>query len=198
MRSLSQTRWLRLLAVLVLCACSDAGSSANVADAVSPQLDYGDDDDERGRSADPRPDIRFLAKMDAGHARPAAVAAQWIGPGGGSVRVGDFEIVVPAGAVSRATKFSIRLPADPTGADYAYAHFEATGAFSRVTIRLPRVHTDADSGARVLWWDGSRGKWYVQPTTQRADGRIEAQVDHFSIYGTEWTGWFKGVTPMGG
>ena len=197
MRSHTPARWLRLMAVFALCACSDGGSGGEVsAPPAGPQFSHNDD--ERGRSTSPRPDIRFLARLDAGQARPAAVASETIGPNGGSVRLGDFEIVVPRGAVNRNTRFTIRMPADPTGADYAHAEFAATANFDRVIIRLPRANTDSDRGARVLWWDSKQGKWVVQPTTQRSDGRIEAEVEHFSIYGTEWTGWFKGPTPMGG
>ena len=194
MSHLFRSRWLKLLAIFALCACTDGEPGGTAAPNLNPQYDHRDDD-ERGV---PRPDIRLLAKLKSGHARPAAVVSETIGPEGGSLRAGDFEIIVPRGAVNRATRFSIRLPADPTGADYAWADFDATHSFSRVFIRLPRANTDSEPGARVLWWNTKTGKWVVQNTRQLGDGRIEAEVDHFSIYGTEWTGWFKGVSPMGG
>ena len=125
------------------------------------------------------------------------MAWTWIGPEGGSLRLLDFEIVVPPGAVTKATRFSIRLPVNPGEADHAFAHFGPHNVTFHVpvTIRTPLRGTSAEgSMAHILWWDGTA--WIPFPTTFTSDGRIETQTTHFSTYGTEET--LRGITVAGG
>jgi hypothetical protein len=120
---------------------------------------------------------------------------QKIGPAGGSLRVGDFEIVVPAGAVDREIMFRIRRPVDPRAAERAYAEFSPHMTFAKpVTIRLPRASTDAEGAPEAVWWSGT--SWVPLETRQTEDGRIETVVDHFSYYGTARRA--KGLTTLGG
>ncbi len=126
----------------------------------------------------------------------AQVVSAFIDEAGGSVRVGDFEIIVPAGAVDRATRFSIKLP-PASAARRAFAEF---GPHNQdfavpVTIRLPLSATNADSDAPVTWWSPNGKQWIDQPTSTTSDGRIEAQVGHFSYYGTRLR---RGITIAGG
>jgi hypothetical protein len=139
------------------------------------------------------PDTRYLAQFQVA-TRPEQAQAL-IGPEGGSLRAGEFEVVVPAGAVLRPTLFRIRLPSSVgKSGNFAYAEFEAGSVFLLpVTIRLPRASTDAEPGAPILWWADDH--WVPLPTTPLEDGRIEATTTHFSIYGTSL---FKGITIVGG
>lgn len=145
------------------------------------------------------PDPSAIARYTSG--APAvqfAWAKAWIGPSGGSVRLLDFEIVVPPGAVSKTTQFEIRLPMDRSGAERAMAEFRPHNVTfaAPVTIRLPLRGTTAEAMAapEVLWWNG--GEWIPFVTAATADGRIETTTTHFSTYGTEDPG--RGITPVGG
>lgn len=126
------------------------------------------------------------------------LALKTIGPEGGSISLAGFEVIVPPGAVSKATRFSIRLPIDPHASEFVRAEFGPHQEFAvPVTIRLPLKGTTSEdyTGARVLWWDGL--DWIPFETTPTADGRIEAQTSHFSEYGTEDAG-YKGLILVGG
>jgi hypothetical protein len=143
-------------------------------------------------------DASAIARYSEGAVRFAWTKA-WIGPAGGSVRLLDFEIVVPPGAVGKTTQFEIRLPMDQTAAERAMAEFRPHNVtFAKpVTLRLPLRSTTADTSdtvPRVLWWNGAG--WVVYPTTLTTDGRIETTTDHFSTYGTEDPS--RGITPVGG
>lgn len=128
-------------------------------------------------------------------------AAKTIGPAGGTIRLLDFEVVVPPNAVSKDTRFTIRLPVDPKAAEYVQAEFGPHGQRFAVpvTLKLPLSGTTSDATEtqpRVLWWDG--GKWVAMPTTSTGDGRIQAPTDHFSEYGTEDTTTQRGFIVAGG
>lgn len=124
------------------------------------------------------------------------MVSAFIDENGGSLRLGDFEIIVPAGAVDRPTRFAIMLP-PPGHGDRAYAEFRPHNQQFAVpvTIRLPHAITDAEPGAPVTWWSQNGKTWVDQPTTTTTDGRIETQVDHFSFYGTRA---LTGITIAGG
>ncbi|MGQ0813998.1 MAG: hypothetical protein ACT4O1_05985 [Gemmatimonadota bacterium] len=125
-------------------------------------------------------------------------ASKSIGPAGGSIRLLDFEVIVPAKAVAKATNFTIRLPADPFGAEYAYAEFGPHGLrfATPVTIRLPYQGTTSEGGTPHVMWNNS-GQWVAFPTSATEDGRIQAQTNHFSEYGTEETDPSRGITLAG-
>lgn len=120
-----------------------------------------------------------------------------IGPQGGSLSLGGFEVIVPPGAVDKATRFTIRLPIDPYESEFVRAQFGPHQEFAApITIRLPLRGTTAENtDAHVLWWNGT--DWEPFPTTMTEDGRIETQTWHFSEFGTEDTS-YKGVILIGG
>ena len=144
------------------------------------------------------PDIEAIAQYRQGAPQfTIAWSMAWIGPEGGSVRMLDFEVVIPPGALARRTRIAIRLPVDPKSSTHAYAEFEPHGLqFAKpVTLRLPYSGTTAESApSSVLWWSGS--VWERFPTVVLPDGRIETTTTHFSTYGTEQPG--RGITPLGG
>jgi hypothetical protein len=143
--------------------------------------------------------LEKLARYQAGPLRiTIGLALKTIGPEGGSISLGGFEVIVPAGAVTRPTRFSIRLPIDPHNSEFVRAEFGPHQNFAvPVTVRLPLKGTTSEdyTGARVLWWDGS--DWIPFETVLTADGRIETKTSHFSEYGTEDAG-YKGLILVGG
>lgn len=145
-----------------------------------------------------QPDLSVIAQYRTGVSMLSfGWASTWIGPQGGSLRLLGFEIVVPAGAVTSWTRFTIKLPLDWSGLDRAYAEFLPHNVpFAQpVTLRLPYRGTTAENETPgILWWDGST--WVRYPTTLRWDGRIETTTTHFSEFGTEDPE--RGITPVGG
>jgi hypothetical protein len=138
-----------------------------------------------------------LARYHSGPMQVAiGLARKMIGPEGGHLALGDFEIIVPPGAVDKATIFSIRLPVDPHASEFVRAIFGPHQTFDApVTIRLPLRGTTAENtAARVLWWSGA--EWEPYPTNPTADGRIETETWHFSEFGTEDPS--KGIILIGG
>lgn len=113
-------------------------------------------------------------------------AKAWIGPSGGTLEYYGFRIVVPAGAVSRTTMFSLSLPKE--GTERAVAEFgphNVTFAVP-VTIELPYAGTTAEGFTpRALWFDESARAWVNVGGTLTADGqRVKTTVSHFSLYGS--------------
>jgi hypothetical protein len=123
-------------------------------------------------------------------------AMRFIGPEGGRLSLGQFEVIVPAGAVSKFTLFSIRIPVELSTSEFVRAEFGPHQQFAvPVTIRLPLRGTTAEnSPAHILWWNGY--EWEPFATTLTDDGRIETQTPHFSEFGTEDPS--KGIILVGG
>lgn len=123
-------------------------------------------------------------------------ATVWIGPEGGSIRLHDFEVVVPAGAVDTEMRFEIKILPQPAHRAHAWASFSPHNhSFNvPVTLRVPYQATES-AGApdtHVMWWNA--GTWTELPTTLTPDGRLETQTDHFSKYATQR----RGITMVGG
>jgi hypothetical protein len=141
-------------------------------------------------------DLSDIARYrDASVHHGADVVSANIGPQGGSLRLGDFEIVVPAGAVSSVTRFSIQTFPENAKKKHAVASFMPHRSFSKpVTVRVPLNSTRSagDRGAHVMWWNGS--DWTIMPTTVTSDGRLETKTWHFSMYATQ----YRGFTLVGG
>lgn len=147
-------------------------------------------DDVTVETIEAAPDTSVVAHLLPGTHSGAEVTGAVIGPEGGSLALGDFEIVVPPGAVTRATRFGIRIPnaAQQLKQGYAYAEFTPHNVdfLVPVIVRLPHATTDADPDASALWWNG--GGWDVLPTSTTGDGRISTPVLHFSFYATSRRG----------
>jgi len=130
----------------------------------------------------------------------AAFASKTIGPEGGTLSLAGFAVVVPAGAVSKPTNFTIRLPGDARLAEYVSASFGPDAVrFARpLTLKLPYAGTTSAGGtAHVVWFDGS--SWVALPTTTDTnDGSIQTQTTQLTNYGTEETEPAKGIEPVGG
>lgn len=161
--------------LLVAGGCSDAAQPIAVVE-TGPFLAAGSGG----------PDVSRLARF---HNRPQvtiAWAKKWIGPEGGRLDFQGFAIEVPAGAVSKVTMFSIRLPVDPKGSEHVVAEFGPHNAsFAQpVAIELPYAGTSIEGAGQptVVWWNS---EWVDMGATVTSDGtRLRTLTDHFSTYGT--------------
>lgn len=131
-------------------------------------------------------DMNGLARFRQKPQVTIAWAKKWIGPEGGRLDFLGFAIDVPAGAVSKVTQFSIRLPVDPQGSEHVVAEFSPHGQTFAVpvAIELPYRNTTLEGSATptVVWWNGG---WVNVGGAVTADGlRVRTETDHFSTYGT--------------
>lgn len=176
------SRLLVLLLGLTLLSCGDDSPTEP---AAAPQFSLESDK------------LSQLARYRTGALQiNIGLALKTIGPLGGRLALGGFEVIVPPGAVDKGTLFSIRLPIDPHASEFVRAQFGPHQNFKApVTIRLPlRGTTAEDTNAHVLWWNGT--DWIPYPTTVTADGRIETRTWHFSEFGTEDPS--RGIILIGG
>lgn len=169
----------------LVAACGEAGSPLSGAELAVPV---------ESRVADQTAlrvvNVERVAEYRVRHTRPENLWAKaWIGPAGGTVEYYGFRLIVPAGAVSKTTMFSISLPKD--GTERALAEFgphNVTFA-APITIELPYVGTTAEGfAARTLWFDEGANQWVNVGGVLTADGqRVKTAVSHFSTYGTAET-----------
>lgn len=170
---------------LLLSACGDV--------TVSPQT-------TRQQFSAGGSDMSSLAQYQKGPPQIViGLALKAIGPAGGTIQLAGFEVKVPAGAVSKMTMFTIRLPVDPRSSSYVWAEFGPHGARfnAPVTLTLPYSGTtsEGENTTHVMWYNGT--SWVELPTTFTADGRIQTLTNHFSDYGTEEVTPSRGITLSG-
>ncbi|HYW09292.1 MAG TPA: hypothetical protein VE913_20195 [Longimicrobium sp.] len=138
--------------------------------------------DESGSSSN----LQALARFQQRPIVTSGWAKMWIGPAGGRLDFQGFAIEVPAGAVTRYTQFSIRLPVDPSGSERVVAEFgpHAQAFGTQVFIELPYRNTNIEGAPSptIVWWNN---RWEDVGGTLTADGnRLRTAVGHFSTYGT--------------
>jgi hypothetical protein len=150
------------------------------------------------------PDLSRLATFRTPPSITIAWAKKWIGPAGGRLEFHGFAVDIPAGAVTRTTQFSIRLPVDPNGSERVVAEFgpHAERFAVPVTIELPYAGTSLEGdpwSGTVLWWDAGVHDWVDMGASLTADGlRIRTTTSHFSLYGAGSVLRSGGVTVSGG
>ncbi len=193
------TGMIALFALLVWTACSDEKPMTTTAPAVSAAVVQAGGND--GRSAakgktddgdDDNPDERQVATYNRWNQGPE-YAFDVIGREGGRVKLDEFEIVVPRGAVDRPTLFSIKVKPGNGRNRPAMAEFGPHNQLfnTPVTIILPWSDTDAAKAkVHVIWWD--KKTWVPMPSAFTTDGRVSARTIHFSMYAT------CGLTVAGG
>ncbi|HEV7587588.1 MAG TPA: hypothetical protein VGO40_05610 [Longimicrobium sp.] len=161
--------------VSLTAGCTDGGTPVSPGAGASP--------------ASPRASATAIAQLARFREKPISVtgwAKAWIGPWGGRLDFVGFSVIVPPGAVSRVTMFTIKLPADVQGGDHVVAEFGPHNmAFAKpVTIGFPYRGTtlEDDPNGTVVWWNNG---WVPMGGTVSADSsQILTETPHFSEYGT--------------
>ena len=184
-----------VLPMLVLAAaCGEAGGPFAGPERAEPVAALAG-----GETALQLQSVEKVAAYKVARSKPENLWAKaWIGPNGGTLDYYGFRIVVPAGAVSKVTMFTLSLPKE--GTERALAEFGPHNVtFAQpITIEVPYAGTTAEGGAGgVLWFDESANAWTLAGGSITADGlRVRTQVSHFSTYGTaDFTG---GTSSSGG
>jgi hypothetical protein len=225
--------WLLVLCLAPL-ACGEPGiSDPGNDDAPLPRMSHDDRDDDRDddkddddegddRDRDDRDDrdddedngygppdfldlpVGALGSFAGSPPVTPELVNETIGPEGGSIRLGDFEIVVPPGAVEAKTLFMIRRPVDARSRQRVVAEFRPHHVrFEEpVTVRFPYRGTDLEGNDRtaVVVWSRRERDWLRFPSEVVEDGaRLEARVPHLSFWGISLRGTdFYGVLSSGG
>jgi hypothetical protein len=180
-----------VLAPFVLVSCADSGlagpdtSPSRLSEAAAQE------------ASEEIPSLDAIARYVTPPAQNGAQKVkQTIGPAGGTIRLYDFEVVIPPGAVDRATSFEIKILPEQARGQHAWAQFKPHNQKFAVPVilRVPYSTTEsAGADAHVLWWN--IGSWMELQTTVTPDGRLETTTDHFSTYGTQRA---RGITVIGG
>ena len=191
---MNRTRAVLIYLLCILAVGCDSGPGRSLLPTEAPVLadglgdlldrdDGGGDDDANG----PGPTaLRGLARWERSPAE-SDLARAWIGPDGGRLSLGAYEIVVPAGAVSRSTLFKIRVSGDLLKRRFVFAELSPHDVTfnAPVLVRFPLAETSArhNPKARVVRWMGE-DDWARFPSVRIEDGaRIQAAVTHFSYWG---------------
>ena len=189
-------RLLLLLGLAGAAACADGGLSESPASPADDPLELA-----RAAAAADGEEVPSLDEVARYASNPGVKGVEraraTIGPDGGSLRLRDFEVIVPAGAVDRDTKFEIMILPEPARDAHAWARFKPHNQQFAVPVvlRVPFATTESagSEDAHVLWWNHSL--WEELPTTVTEDGRLETTTDHFSVYATQR---MRGITMVGG
>ena len=192
MKRISQFRWLPAMLCGTLVACAGEPSAPQF--SSTPQYSQTENHGVgNGQEHEPFPNLDGVARYKGG--APSWSANQnhtVIGAAGGTLRVADFQMIIPAGALDHNTQFHIVLPTDAKEKSRAAGQFGPHMMFNKdITIVLPYAATDAKV-AQIVWWD--EGKWVAIPTSVCDGGkRLCGRTNHFSVYAT-----WKGVIALGG
>jgi hypothetical protein len=170
---------LSAVGVLVVAGCTDVVEPA----ALSPDLEVP----HFSTSAQPG-QLDILATYSTRPSLTIAWAKKWIGPEGGRLDFQGFSVVVPSGAVSKTTQFSIHLPVDPRSSERVLAKFGPHGATFATPVRIefPYAGTSIEGSteARVVWWNPDASAWVDMGGSISPAGRLSTETTHFSEYGT--------------
>jgi len=108
---------------------------------------------------------------------------------GGTVQVGPWKVLVPAGAFSGSGTITISIP-DPTVAQCDLNISPSALNSFKVPVTLSCTFKSATDAQRsdLYWWDPSAKVWRVVPSTLLGSTR-SALLWHFSKYSAGRAGW---------
>ena len=132
------------------------------------------------------------------------VASAWIDANGGSLKLGNHTLYVPAGAVSERTHFSMReanlnvdgvavLALDMNASRGVGRHESDVGAAGfPVPVTLCVGHQDVElvqaygDSADLIWFKNSTGVTESVDGRENGAGQFCGDLDHFSLWGLGW------------
>ena len=211
MRNSKGMRWLALAASLVVAACSDAGSpveqsgtpdvpfaassvEANANRARHEELKREREDQkayfklqkEAWKRAHPGetggPEIQLLRCEP----RDYEGAAEIIGPQGGTIKVGEQQLVIPAGALAQEELIVAEAPTSSL-VDVSFApHGLQFSKSARLTLSYKGCIRPTSSEFLVAYIQGNQILELPPSVDRRADDEVDADIDHFSRYAVAW------------
>ena len=118
--------------------------------------------------------------------RDYEAAAEIIGPQGGTIKVGEHQLVIPAGALAQEelivaeapTSSLVDLSFGPHGLQFARS--------ARLTLSYKGCIRPTSSEFLVAYIQGNQILELPPSVDRRADDEVDADIDHFSRYAVAW------------
>ena len=132
---------------------------------------------------------RLVGSLLTCQAQPFQAGQAWIGPNGGTLRLGENSLVVPRGALSRTVLIRAEMPTDPVSS----VRFSPEGLeFNKpVLLTLDYDHCNLIAGLltpkRIAYTNERLRILEFVPTVDNILARrVTGQLDHFSRYAVAW------------
>jgi hypothetical protein len=118
--------------------------------------------------------------------RDYEAAAEIIGPQGGTIKVGEHQLVIPAGALAQEELIVAEAPTSslvdvnfgPHGLQFARS--------ARLTLSYKGCVRPTSSDLRVAYIQGNQILELPPSLDRKADDEVDAEIDHFSRYAVAW------------
>ena len=118
--------------------------------------------------------------------RDYEAAAEIIGPQGGTIKVGEHQLVIPAGALAQEelivaeapTSSLVDLSFGPHGLQFARS--------ARLTLSYKGCVRPTSSDLMVAYIQGNQILELPPSLDRKADDAVDAEIDHFSRYAVAW------------
>jgi hypothetical protein len=136
-----------------------------------------------GEKGQPEPEVQFLRCEPRAYDADAAI----IGPNGGTIHVGEHELVIPKGALAREELIVAEAPTTslvdirfaPEGLQFLKP--------ARLTLSYKGCFRPTQSDFLVAYLGHGREVLELPPSVdERADDEVEADIGHFSRYAIVW------------
>lgn len=191
-----------ILAILFLVSCGDSTGPVRLEDGAEGAVAAESANEADGIGTDEPaedPPLDDVARYQNGKT-PQGVekVAAFIGPEGGSLRLHDFELIVPPGAVSKRRRFEIRIMPEPARRNHAAAEFRPRNVTFEVPVlvRVPLETTESAGATDVHVLRFEKGAdWEALFSEPTVDGRLQTTTSSFTTFGTERR---RGITMAGG
>jgi len=113
-------------------------------------------------------------------------AAEIIGPQGGTIKVGEHELVIPAGALTQEELIVAEAPTSSV-VDVSFApHGLQFARSARLTLSYKGCVRPTSSDFMVAYIQGNQILELPPSVDRKADDKVDAEIDHFSRYAIAW------------
>ena len=129
------------------------------------------------------PEIQLLRCEPQDYEGSAAI----IGPNGGTIKVGDHELVIPKGALTQEELIVAEAPPSSLVDVRFFPHGLQFGKPSQLKLSYKQCVRPTSSEFLIAYL-GQGGRVLELPPSvdQKDDDRVEADIDHFSRYAVAW------------
>jgi hypothetical protein len=129
------------------------------------------------------PEIQLLRCEPQGYQGDAAI----VGPKGGTLHVGDHELVIPEGALEQ----DVLITAEAPTSSLVDVHFEPHGLQfqkpARLTLSYKHCVRPTNADFLIAYLGQGNQIWELPPSVDDKSSKdVEAEIDHFSRYAVAW------------
>jgi len=128
------------------------------------------------------PEIQLLRCEPRGYDAEAAI----IGPQGGSIKVGEHELVIPQGALAREELIVAEAPTSPL-VDVTFApHGLQFLTPAQLTLSYKGCIRPTSTDFLIAYIQGNQVLELPPSVDHKSDDEVDADIDHFSRYAVAW------------